>query len=162
MAREFEKELDAYISARKKKKLNVSGFIKKMMPKPSPGPVELPPEVQAYDQTESTEVPKIENVDVVLEDEYEDEQKTFLQKFLEWARPNAKEIHFEGQEKEEYQEQKIKEMVGKEMVMQDLKATAKIALYVIKQLPPEQLREFKNSSDFSELKSILKKHELIK
>ena len=46
--------------------------------------------------------------------------------------------------------------------MQDLKEIAKIALFVIKQLPPEQLQEFKNSSDFADLKQILQKYRLIK
>lgn len=44
----------------------------------------------------------------------------------------------------------------------DLKEIAKIALGVVKQLPDEPLRTFKQSEDFEKLKVILKKHELIK
>ena len=161
---EFEKELAVYISARKRKKRDIKGFIKRIMPKPSPDPVELPPEIQTYEENERTSEakPKLEGKDTILEEEYEEEKRTILQKISDWLRPSPKEVHLEDKEKEEFEEQKIKEMVGKEMVMQDLKATAKIALYVIKQLPPEQLHEFKNSSDFAELKTILKKHSLIK
>jgi len=161
--RELDKELEVYLSARKRKKRDVKGMIKKILPKPAPKSVELPPEVQAYDASEeiSKAEPKLD-VDVVMEDEYEEERKSIVQKITDWLRPNPKEIHVDDQEREIFEEEKIKEMVGKEMIMHDLKAVSKIALYVIKQLPPEQLNEFKNSSDFAELKEILKKNQLIK
>lgn len=44
----------------------------------------------------------------------------------------------------------------------DMKEISKIALSVVKQLPDEQLRAFKESPDFEKLKVILKKHDLIK
>jgi hypothetical protein len=50
----------------------------------------------------------------------------------------------------------------KEHALTDMKEVAKIALGMIKQLPDEQLRTFKQSPDFEKMKSILKKHELIK
>jgi len=165
MARaEFEKELESYISARKKKKRDIKGFLKKLIPKPAPKSVELPPEIQSYDLNETPAEPKkeLEGVDTALEAEYEEEKKPVVQKILEWFRPRPKEVHLEDKEKEALEEKKIKEMVDKELVMQDLKEIAKIALFVIKQLPPEQLQEFKNSSDFADLKQILQKYRLIK
>ena len=44
----------------------------------------------------------------------------------------------------------------------DIKEVAKIALSVIRQLSDDELKKFKQSADFEQLKEILKKHELIK
>jgi len=44
----------------------------------------------------------------------------------------------------------------------DLKAVAKVALAAIKQLPPDKLSTFKESSEFKEFKEILDRHKLIK
>jgi len=44
----------------------------------------------------------------------------------------------------------------------DMKEISKITLNMIRQLPDEQLKKFKQSPDFERMKSILKKHELIK
>lgn len=49
-----------------------------------------------------------------------------------------------------------------EDAISDMKEMAKISLGILRQLPDDQLRTFKNSSDFERLKVILKKHELIK
>jgi len=49
-----------------------------------------------------------------------------------------------------------------EDMTEDMKEISKIALSVVKQLPDEQLRTFKESPDFEKLKVILKKHDLIK
>ena len=49
-----------------------------------------------------------------------------------------------------------------EDLTEDMKEISKIALSVVKQLPDEQLRAFKESPDFEKLKVILKKHDLIK
>jgi hypothetical protein len=45
---------------------------------------------------------------------------------------------------------------------EDLKTIAKITTYVMKQLPAEQLQEYKKSRDFGTFKEILKKRNLIK
>ncbi|RJQ19033.1 hypothetical protein C4580_05635 [Candidatus Woesearchaeota archaeon] len=49
-----------------------------------------------------------------------------------------------------------------EDAISDMKEMAKISLGMLRQLPDDQLKTFKNSSDFERLKVILKKHELIK
>lgn len=46
--------------------------------------------------------------------------------------------------------------------VQDLKEIARIALDVIKMLPPKELSDFKQSTKFSRLKDILRKYGLIK
>lgn len=49
-----------------------------------------------------------------------------------------------------------------ELSSADIKEVAKIALGVIRQLPDEELKRFKQSADFEILKEILKRYELIK
>ncbi|MEK6849865.1 MAG: hypothetical protein AABY01_04845 [Nanoarchaeota archaeon] len=44
----------------------------------------------------------------------------------------------------------------------DLKELARISLGVMKQMPGEQIHEFKQSPDYDKFKTILKKHNLIK
>ncbi len=44
----------------------------------------------------------------------------------------------------------------------DICEMSKIALDVVRQLPDEKLREFRSSENFERLKSLLKKHNLIK
>ena len=44
----------------------------------------------------------------------------------------------------------------------DIKEVAKIALRVIRRLPDEELKRFKESAEFEQLKEILRKHELIR
>ena len=64
------------------------------------------------------------------------------------------------------EEPKSEELLRTKMQAEDLttdmKEISKIALGVVKQLPDEQLRQFKQSPDFEKLKTILKKHDLIK
>jgi len=56
----------------------------------------------------------------------------------------------------------VQSQMQAEDAVSDMKEVAKIALGMIRNLPSEQLRSFKQSSDFERLKLILKKHELIK
>lgn len=53
------------------------------------------------------------------------------------------------------------EMQAKDAV-NDMKEIARISLKMIKDLPDDVLRTFKESPEFSRLKTILKKHDLIK
>lgn len=56
----------------------------------------------------------------------------------------------------------IRAQLEAEDAKDDLKEVSKIALHIIKQLPDEHLRPFRQSEEFARLKHILKKHELIK
>ena len=169
---DFDKDLGDYLSGRKKKRIDVFGVIKGFMPKPTPPPVELPPEIEMYsEEIEKKPEPKLEKTQVVEETEEKtlDKELTGQKKSI-WHsligrfkfKPYKKELESKDKQLEQEEEGRIKEMVAKELMLKDLRDTAKIALYLIKQLPPKRLQEFKQSSDFSDLKEILKKYNFIK
>lgn len=178
--KEFDKDLSDYLSGRKKKKIDVIGMIKGFMPKPTPPPVKLPPEVQTYGEPkekkpapEETEKPEQEAPGneglqepkvITLEKEVAGEKKTIWQSLLDRFKfkPYKKEIEQKDKMIEEEEEGRIKEMVAKELMLKDMRDMAKITLYVIKQLPPERLKEFKQSTDWTDLKELLKKYKFIK
>jgi len=54
------------------------------------------------------------------------------------------------------------EVPEEELIRADLKDIAKIALDALKQLPPQELENFKKSEDFFRFKELLQKHQLIK
>ena len=161
---EFDKELSEYLSSRKKKKIDVIGVIKGFMPKPTPPPVKVPPEVETYAEEEKKPAPVEEKVET-LEEEVAGKKKSIWRTLIErikFPQPHKKELAEKEKLIEEEEEGRIKEMVAKELMLKDLRDTAKIALFLIKQLPPERLKEFKESSDFADLKEILKKYKFIK
>jgi hypothetical protein len=94
--------------------------------------VELPEEVEVYHEEAPKPAPK----------------EHILTKFFKKEEP--------------VQEELLRTKMQAEDAVTDMKEIAKIALSMIKQLPDEQLRTFKQSPDFDKMKSILKKHELIK
>lgn len=169
---EFNKELSTYLAGKKKKKIDVVGAIKGLMPKPTPPPVKLPPDIQVYgDKKEKSPEPEQEKPKVIIEEEPErlEEEiqgkkpsvwKSILEKIK--PKPHKKEPDQKDKMIEQEEEGRIREMVAKEIMLKDMRDIAKITLYVIKQLPPERLKEFKQSSDWTDLKEILKKHKLIK
>jgi hypothetical protein len=169
---ELDQDLVDYLSGKKRKKLDVIEMIKGIMPKSSPPPVELPPEIQTYDAKEEKKVEEKPKVEILDEEE---KPKTDLEEYGEespslWEgilrkfgmKPSSQVEKEEAELKEHAEEEKIKEMVGKELVMKDMRDLAKMTLFVIKQLPPERLKEFKQSTDFTDLKEILKKYKFIK
>lgn len=175
---EFEQELGDYIKGKRRKKIDVVSMIKGMMPKPSPPPVKLPPEIQPYGDEEEKkaekkenkkvdEVPAIETIEEAPKtevEEYEAETKPFWHSVLEKVglKPSKAAQKEEAILAEKGEEEKIKEMVEKEFMLKDIRDLAKMTLFVIKQLPPERMEQFKQSSDFNDLKELLKKYKLIK
>lgn len=164
---EFDKDLSEYLSGRKKKKIDVMGVIKGLMPKPTPPPVEMPPEIETYgaeEEKKPLEPEKKEEPAENLEEEVEGKKRSIWQAILDRfkKKPYKKEIEQKDKLIEEEEEGRIKEMVARELMMKDLRDISKITLYVIKQLPPERLKEFKQSTDWTDFKEILKKYKLIK
>jgi hypothetical protein len=168
---EFDKELGEYLSGRKKKKIDVLGMIKGIMPKPTPPPVELPPDIEAYGpeeqkKPEPQEPPKVETIekDETLDEEIQGTKPSIWRSLLDRFKfkPRKKEIDEKDKIIEEEEEGRIKEMVAKELMLKDMRDMAKITLYVVKQLPPERLKEFKESTDWTDLKELLKKYDFIK
>ncbi len=149
---EFERELEQYIAQRRKAKIrfpNIFGGIKKNMPEP-----ELPPEIEKYDEGSPAE--SLQSLSGE-EPEKDISQKSFFTKIFETLGL----VNVE-QKTEEIPQEKLQQILAKDEITQDMKEIAKIALLIIKQLPPEQLSTFKASPEFEKLKELLKKHQLIK
>lgn len=157
---EFDKELGTYLSRRKKAEVpDILKWIKGLIPKPTPPPVQvsIPAEIQTYEEEKL--VPKPESKKEVLK-EYNQNKKNVLSFILD--KLNKLGWFKKTPISEEEQESKIKDIVAKEMMQKDLREISKIALMAIKKLPEEDMKEFKDSAEFDSLKKILKKHDLIK
>ena len=147
---EFERELNHYLAQRKKAKFSLPKFFQPKKKVES----RLPPEVQKYDEQTPAEVPETMPGD---DSHPEPGQQGFMGKFLQKIGLLAVE-----KSPEELSQEHVQEMLTNNESNQDMKDVAKIALKAIKHLPPEQLSTFKQSNEFSRLKAILKKYQLIK
>jgi len=150
---EFERELEQYIAQRRKAKgfpRLFGGFKPKKKMEP-----ELPPEVQKYDETTPAEQPE-----TLPGDEEYPEKKGFFTKILEGM--GLVSVEGASEKPKDVPAEEVQHMLVKDEVSQDFKEVAKIALSVVKQLPPDQLTGFKSSQEFARLKELLKKHQLIK
>lgn len=150
---EFERELDQYIAQRKRAKFKLPDIFgafksRKKMPEP-----ELPPEVQKYEEGSPAEQPE-----VMPGEEEEVSKKGALTRILESLGLVGKGDKAPANVPAE----DVQQMLVKDENMQDMKEIAKIALYVIKQLPEDKLAEFKSGNEFERLKELLRKHQLIK
>jgi len=165
---DFEKELGTYLTRRKKGGMpDMINFFKGLLPKPTPPPVnmQLPDDVETYEekpqiQVKSTPVLKPEHKKEELLDEiqeYSPDQKNVLSFILDKIGIAKKPVMTEDEK-----EARIQDIVKKEMMQKDIREVAKIALMAIKKLHPDDLKQFKNSSEFDVLKNMLKKYDLIK
>ncbi len=138
--RDFDKELDVYLSTRKKgKPFSFKEFFAKLMPKKD----------EIIDVSEKVEVyPDVEKVKV--EKQVNKEPWPWLKKIF--ALPKKK--------KQEKSDTDFKLLA--EDAVSDLKVLTKITLESIKHLPKDEVKKFRESDNFARLKKILKKHELIK
>lgn len=127
---EFEKDLDAYLNARKRSGFNPKAWIERLLPKPNPKPIQLADDVEVYEK--SAPVPK----------------EGFMQKMFKRSDKDDATL--------------LQAELKADDAVSDMKEIAKIALGMLRELPDEQLKTFKHSSEFERLKVILKKHELIK
>ncbi|PIN75654.1 hypothetical protein COV18_02295 [Candidatus Woesearchaeota archaeon CG10_big_fil_rev_8_21_14_0_10_37_12] len=137
MTEEFQQEFDDYLSSRQRAKPNFIQLFKQLIPKPN----------FSF---------KRETSETVVEPEIKQESET---------QQNFKDIFFNlfKRETKKIEHDEIKtNNFALNNIKQDMKQVSKIVLSAVKQLPPEQLREFKNSREFQEMKEILKKNELIK
>ena len=131
MARgEFEKDLDAYLNARKRSGLNVKAWLDRLLPKPSPKPIQLADDVEVYEKPAPVQ------------------KEGFMQKMFKRADKDDVTL--------------LQAELKADDAVSDMKEVAKIALGMLRELPDEQLKTFKHSTEFERLKTILKKHELIK
>lgn len=99
-------------------------------------------------EAEKAEEPKSE-----IEEEYKEE----VQK-KDWISSIIDRIFVKTREEEEFEE--VSDELAEDE--QDMKSIAEISTNVMKMLPPEKLKEFKQSEEFHKFKEILKKRDLIK
>ena len=128
MGREFERDMEDYLRARRRPVFDIKKILDKFVNRPKK--VDMPEEVEVYHEKE--EPPKKESL---------------LFKLFKKELPE-----------EEVQRAKMQA----DDAVSDMKEVSKITLNMIRQLPDEELKKFKESSDFETMKNILKKHELIK
>ncbi|MBD3361374.1 hypothetical protein GF358_01130 [Candidatus Woesearchaeota archaeon] len=158
---DFDRELGTYLSRRKKAEIpDIIKWVKSFVPKPTPPPVkvQLPEDVQTYEEEKPAAKPKVQEVQL---EEYPSEKQNVLSFVLDKLNKIGL-LAKKPKVSEEEQEIQIKQIVAKEMVQKDLRELSKIALIAIKKLPDEDRKEFKESAEFDALKKILKKHDLIK
>jgi len=132
---EISRDLDDYLRARKKSSLSITNLLDNIN--------ERIKKIRA--PKPKVEIPQ--EVEVYDEPVPKEEKKPFYQKFFG---------------KGSTEEELIRARMQAQDAIDDIKEISKISLKMIKELPDEHLRKFKESPEFEKLKSILKKHELIK
>ena len=142
--KEFDRDLDEYLSARKKSSLfsGIGSLFSGWSKRSQPEDVDLGPDLKPYEAKEE-HVPSHEE-EYVAPTESMPRKKGWLAGLFGG-----------GEESDEVVEMPV-------VTDDDLKEVSRIALQAIKMLPPDQLAEFKQSNEFENLKTILKKHSLIK
>jgi len=145
---ELNRDLSSYIASKRKSSFSLKGIFTGSQQ--SENTASMHPEVKPYEsKEEEKEVPSMDDEAVEeLEEEYAEESKGFFSKLKGLFKP----------EKEpEDSEEDVEELANPE-----LKELARITLTVLKKLPGQELREFKNSEDFAKFKDILARNNLIK
>lgn len=152
---EFERELEQYIAQRNKGSFSLQKLLKGLKPqKKMPEEVQLPSEAEEYKEEEPTPEEQSEQpTEEPAPEEPVPDKKGAVTRLLEKIGLVSK---------EEPEEEGVKELIEQDETKDDLKEVAKITLAIIKQLPEEQLKAFKNSPDFERMKTIFRKHGLIK
>lgn len=132
MKEDFERDLDDYLQARKRARFDIKRFLKQLVPEKQPARVDVPEDVEVYEQQDQPA--------------QQPKGQPFLKKFF----------------KKEDAEELARSNMKAEDAIADLKEVSKITLNIIKELPDDNLMHVKQSPDFERLKTILKKHDLIK
>ncbi|HDD70612.1 MAG TPA: hypothetical protein ENF94_00465 [Candidatus Woesearchaeota archaeon] len=136
--RDFDKEMESYLSARRKgKQFSFKDLISKISPKKE-GAVSIPDDVEVYSEAGETKVV-----------EPKESVGSWFKRFFSVKKKDA-------------EDDDIDYKLQAEDAVSDLKIVTKIALEAIKSLPVDKVKEFRKSESFEQLKKILKKHELIK
>ena len=166
--KELDREISSYISGlRKKEKRVLVDFLKRLKGKKKPPKAELHPEVSTYGtqeekpkkakEEEKEEYRKRESAEEAPASELEEEYVEEVQK-QGWISRLVSRIFVKSREEEELEE--ASDELAEDI--QDMKTIAEIATKVMKKLPPEEMKKFKESDEFHIFKEILKKRELIK
>jgi predicted RNA methylase len=132
---EISRDLDDYLRARKKSSLSITNLLDNINER-----------VKKF-RAPKPKVEMPQEVEVYDEPVPKEPKKPFYHKLFN---------------KENIDEELIRSRMQAQDAIEDIKEISKISLKMIKELPDEHLRKFKESPEFEKLKSILKKHELIK
>lgn len=132
---EISRDLDDYLRARKKSTISITNLLDSINDK-----------IKKF-KTSKPKVDMPEEVEVYDQPIPKEPKKPFYHKFFN---------------KENVDEELIRARMQAQDAIDDIKEISKISLKMIKELPDEHLRKFKESPEFEKLKTILKKHELIK
>lgn len=108
---------------------------------------------EAGERREEEEKAEEEKAEEELEEEYQEEVKK-----ESWISNLIAKIFVKSREEEELEE--ASDELAEDF--QDMKTIAAISTKVMKMLPPEKMKEFKEGEDFAKFKEILRKRELIK
>jgi viroplasmin and RNaseH domain-containing protein len=113
---EIDRDLEVYLSARRKKGFNIKGFLSSLLPKPKPKKVEMPEKVEVYSEETVTDD------EAAIEEIIEDREKKpgFLSKI------------FGLREEKPDEEELIQAKLEAEESLNDMKEVAKVCLTVIK------------------------------
>lgn len=145
---EFSQELEDYIGQRTKSRFNIGELFGRLKPKKK-----MPEKVEGFEMQEEEKIVEEPAEEVINEpEELTTKEKGNVVKFLEKV----------GLISQEENESKAQQLLEKDETKDDLREVAKITLAVIKQLPEDQMGAFKSSPDFERLKTVLRKHGLIK
>lgn len=155
---EFAREMDAYLSRRKRKRFSFfrsglfsfrfAGFLSS---------------TQVVESKDSAVVPQTVKYSVpveVLADsndvsvEYDSEKKGVFSKFLEWL------VAGRQVKDEDVSVVDVSSALVEKELLADMRELARISILNFRKLPAQRIRELKNSEDFSVFKRILGKHGL--
>lgn len=143
---EFGKDLDGYLSRRSRRQRG--SFFKSFSQKKqevveteeyAPVTVQQPVEIAHHDATTASE--------------YESEKKWVVSRMFGWFAGEPEAL-------QDVQPEQVLASNVEEIVKADMKELARISVAVFRELPVHKIRAFKQSSDFAQFKSILKKHGL--
>lgn len=146
--RQLRREMDHYLTGRRKLEGGGSWFSQKTQPQP-----DLHPTIHSYktkEQAKESEKPE----QSPMEADYETGKKGWISGFV------GKLFGAEGEVTSEDVNAQL--APGHEETMEDLKEVARISLHVMRQMPGDAIAEFKETSDYERFKDILRKHKLIK
>jgi len=115
---------------------------------------------------EEVDIPEEEYVEEIIEEEAEDEEapEEIEEEYVEEVQKKGFFARLFGSIFPKTREEEEFEEVSDELAedIQDMKTIAEIATKAMKMLPPDKMKEFKETEDFKTFKEILKKRELIK
>ena len=147
---EFENDLDAYLRARRSSNFSLKNWIGSFAPRHETREDGVSEQMVI---SEEAVLPLAKPVEQINSEQTTLENHSLSENIF---------TRIFGKKSVDSNEQVLHETLRADETLTDMKEVAKITLSMIRQLPDDQLRVFKQSPDFERLKVILRKNELIK